>query len=286
MRTRSPFLATRHSRLITVLLIALFAPPNAPASASDKTAKPSVDEVVAKYLGAMGTADARSAAKSRAAQGTVAFSELVTGNAHLDGKALFRSEGAKLKCVFQFASPQYPGEQFVFDGKNVGVAQIDQQARSMLGGFLVGEPEILSEGLWGGELSTAWPLLDTKASGAKLKYEGLKKIDGRELQEVSYVPKKRTNSGELSVRLYFEPDTFRHVFTVHKLSASPVESGQATDPSTVTTTVEERFGDSRPWTESRFLSSGTSVRVSSLARLRNFSGRSSLRGSRITNSSL
>jgi hypothetical protein len=203
--------------------------------------KVSLDELVSKHLDAIGTADARAAVKSRVAEGTAAFNERITGIVHLDGKSRLLSQGSKFKVSLQFANPQYPGEQFVYDGQNVQVAMIDQQSRSMLGNFLVTEPEILREGLWGGTLNMAWPVLDIKGSGAKLKYEGLKKIDGRELQEVSYAPKKRTSSGELQIRLYFEPDSFRHVLTVYKLSAAPVETGQTTDPSTVTTTVEERF---------------------------------------------
>lgn len=226
-----------------LLGIGLFVLRGAVASASDKAPKLSADEIVAKYLQAIGTADARSAAKSRVAQGNVVFSELITGNTHLDGRALFRSEGTMLKCVFQFASPQYPGEQFAFDGKSVGVAQIDQQARSMLGSFLVGEPEILSEGLWGGELATAWPLLEEKTTEVKLKSEGVKKVDGRELYVLDYTPKKRGNNGELEIRFYFEPDTFHHVLTEYRLSAVPLDSQQATDAVDVVTTVDERFSN-------------------------------------------
>jgi hypothetical protein len=228
-----------------LLVAALFVLPDAPAPAlaSDKAAKLSADEVVAKHLQALGTPEARSAAKSRVAQGTVAFSELITGNAHLDGRALFRSEGPMLKCVIQFASPQYPGEQFAFDGQNVGVAQIGPEARSMLGGFLAGEPEILREGLWGGELSTAWPLLDTKASGAKLRSEGIKKVDGRDLYVLDYTPRKRNNNGELEIRFYFEPETFHHVLTEYRLTAEPIDAGQATDAAMIVTTVDERFSE-------------------------------------------
>jgi len=209
--------------------------------AADKAAKLSFDEMVSKYFDALGTREARTTAKSRVAQGTVQFNTLVTGNMHLDGKAIYLSSGPKLKCVFQFTSPQYPGEQFTFDGQDVGVAKTDQQARSMLGDFLINEPEILQEGLWGGELSTAWPLLDTKASGAKLKMEGLKKLGGRRLYVLDYTPKRRNNGGELEISIGFEPETFRHVLTEYRLSAAPFDSEQSTGISTVVTTVDEQF---------------------------------------------
>jgi hypothetical protein len=148
-----------------------------------------------------------------------------------------------VKYAFQFQTPQYPGEQLAFDGHNVGVALIDQQSRSRLGGFVVTEPEVLSEGIFGGVLGTGWPLLDVKASGAKLKSDGLRKIDGQDLYALSYTPKKRNSSGDFSIELFFDPETFHHVMTVYRLATTPVEQGEATDPGSVTTTVEERFGD-------------------------------------------
>ncbi len=214
-------------------------------SASDKPGKLSADQVVAKYLDAMGTAPSRAAVNSRLAQGSVHFSQLITGDIHLDGKAQLRSSGPKFQCVFQFASPQYPGEQFAFDGQNAKIAQIGQLARSMLGDFLAGEPEILREGLWGGEFSTAWPLLDTKASGAKLRSEGIKKINDHGLYVLDYAPRKRNNNGELEIRFYFEPDTFRHVLTEYRLTAAPFDAGQSTDTAMLVTTVEERFSEFR-----------------------------------------
>jgi hypothetical protein len=224
-----------------VLLAVAFASP-----ASDKPPKLSADEIVAKHLDSIGTADARGAVKSRSAQGTVVFSERITGAVHVDGSASLISEGGKVKYAFQFGSPQYPGEQFAFDGKNVGVALIDQQSRSRLGNFLVTEPELLSEGVFGGVLGTGWPLLDIKTSGAKLKSEGEKKIDGRDLYALSYTPKKRNASGDLTVELFFDPETCRHVMTVYRLATTPVDQGETTDPGSVTTIAEERFDDFHP----------------------------------------
>jgi hypothetical protein len=206
-----------------------------------------VDELVAKHLNSIGSAEARSAVKSRAAQGTVAFNERISGTVHLDGAATLLSLGPKLKCAFQSNNPQYRGEQFVFDGKAVQVALIDQGSRSALGNFLVNEPEILQGGLFAGTLSMGWPLLVLNAAGAKLKSEGLKKIEGRDLYEVTYVPKKRGGRGELLVHFYFEPDTFQRVMTIYRLSATTIAGGesdaQASDSGTRTTTVTEMFSD-------------------------------------------
>jgi hypothetical protein len=207
--------------------------------------KLNLDDLVAKHLESIGTAEARSAVKSRVAQGNVAFNERITGSVHLDGAAVVASSGPKFKCTFQFNNPQYPGEQFVFTGQSVHVSQIDPQSRSALGNFLVNESEIIQEGLFGGVLATNWPLLDVKTSGAKLKSDGLRKIEGRELYEVTYVPKKRSGTGDLVIHLYFEPQSFRHVMTIYWLSATAVDpqQSQASDAGTRLTKVTELFSD-------------------------------------------
>jgi hypothetical protein len=155
------------------------------------------------------------------------------------------SQQRKQKCEFQFGNSQYPGEQFVFDGNRELVAMVDQTSRSRLGNFLFLQEEVLREGLFGGVLTTAWPLLNTQNSNPALKYEGLKKINGQQLHESSYVPKERLESGERSIRLYFEPETYHHVLTVYTLTVLH-ESKTISDPNQTTVIVEERFGDFQP----------------------------------------
>ena len=122
---------------------------------------------------------------------------------------------------------------------------VDQTSRSRLGNFLFLQEEVLREGLFGGVLTTAWPLLNTQNSNPALKYEGLKKINGQQLHESSYVPKERLESGERSIRLYFEPETYHHVLTVYTLTVLH-ESKTISDPNQTTVIVEERFGDFQP----------------------------------------
>src|SRR5262249_24929767 len=137
---------------------------------------------------------------------------------HIEGNSSIVSQGRKFKCAFQFGAPQYPGEQLVFDGEKTMVGMIDPTSRSNLGTFLYTQDDILKSGLFGGTLSSAWPLFDVSKSGEKIKYEGVHKIDGRELHDLLYVPQKRGGNGELSIHLYFEPDNFRHVLTVYTLT--------------------------------------------------------------------
>jgi hypothetical protein len=212
----------------------------APCLAKDP--KPTVDAIVSKHLDSIGSAEARSAAVSRISQGKVVFGEIIQHSLQLEGTATLLSQERKHRCEFQFGSQQYPGEKFVFDGNKGMVAMVDQTSRSRLGNFLSMQEEILRDGLLGGVLSTAWPLLKPQDMNAKLKYEGLKKINGQQLFEISYLPKKRSESGELSIRLYFEPETYRHVLTVYSVTMLH-ESQNLSDPSQTTVIVEERFGD-------------------------------------------
>ena len=208
-----------------------------------KEPKPTTDAIISRHLDSIGSADARAAAVSRVSQGKVVFAEIIQHSLRIEGVATLLSQQRKHKCEFQFGNPQYPGEQFVFDGNRELVAMVDQTSRSRLGNFLFLQEEVLREGLFGGVLSTAWPLLNTQNTNPNLKYEGLKKINGQQLHEISYVPKKRSESGELSIRLYFEPETYHHVLTVYS-ATSLHDSGQnLSDPNQTTSIVEERFGD-------------------------------------------
>jgi len=202
--------------------------------------------LVANHLASIGTPAARNAAVTRFAQGTVRVTDIIAGQIDLGGAAQFISQGDKLKCAFQLGVPQYPGEQFVFDGKNPQVATTGPNIRSALGQFLFTQSEILRSGLLGGSMSTAWPLLNSNSKQARLKLEGLKKIDGRELYDVDYTPRNHDASGDLSIHLYFDPQTFHHVMTIYRLILHDA-SGQIQKGTDETTqTVEERFDDFRP----------------------------------------
>ncbi len=96
-------------------------------------------------------------------------------------------------------------------------------------------PSLLFLGLLGGVLTTGWCFLRLEQLQPKLNYRGLKKIDGRQLHELSYTARKG-NDG-MRVDLYFDPETFRHVRTTYhyeigaRLQASrdPDESARRQD---------------------------------------------------------
>jgi hypothetical protein len=177
-----------------------------------------VTDLVKQHLNSIGTEQARAAVKSRAAEGTLSFQVENENAAHQDGKEVLVSEGVKLVSLLKLPNPNYHGERFVSDGKKTFIAQVKPGAWSTFGDFVMVHNEILTEGLWGGTLSTGWALAHLDERLAKLQDRGLKKVDGRELHRVDYSPKKHS---DLDIQLYFEPDTFRHVMTVYSLTISP-----------------------------------------------------------------
>jgi hypothetical protein len=172
--------------------------------------KLTAEEVVARHLESIGDEKARASVTTRIISGTsqVIFRTTPTGQA--SGKAVLASDGFKNLIGMSFPSPVYPREQFGFDGDTFLAAYTVPGVRSTLGGFLMTHGLIFKQGLMGGTLSSAWPLLDPSLRGAKLEYKGLKKIDNRELQEVRYLPR---GAGELTIDLYFDPENFQHVRT-------------------------------------------------------------------------
>lgn len=212
-------LASMYLTITTMLLIA-------PGIARAGDAQVSnAGDLVSHHLNALGTSQDRAKAKSRVAQGTAEFKVLVGGAGTLDGKSTLVSEGEKLHFLMKFNNNEYRGEQFIFNGNKLEVSPATaRQSRSALGGFLYVQDAVMREGLWGGTLSTAWPLLDLEKHKAKISFDGLKKIDGQDLYVLRYQPKKNT---DLEIRLYFDPTTYRHVLTVYSLSEQSSMGGRS-----------------------------------------------------------
>lgn len=176
------------------------------------------DELVAQHLDSIGSSAVRGGTKSRVVQGAVEFKILVGGAGTLDGRAQMATDGKKLVFMMKLPNTEYRGEQFVFDGDKVKVAfSTAHQTRSGLGNLIFVQDAALREGLWGGTLSTAWPLLNLSERQAKLSFEGLKKIDGEDLYAVRYKPRK---SSDLEITLYFDPQTYHHVQTVYTYTSA------------------------------------------------------------------
>lgn len=176
---------------------------------ADEKMKP--EELVAKHLDSIGSAEARTKAAARVASGPSQFFVRIGGAASLPGKAMFVSSGAKFRLGMQFQAVDYVGEDLAYDGNKASAGIQPQGGRSPLSLFATVQSMPLKEGLLGGVLSTAWPLLKLDQSQPRLEYRGLKKIDGRHLHELGFRPRK--GSTDLKTFLFFDPETFRHVRT-------------------------------------------------------------------------
>ncbi len=194
--------------LISVAGLLAFATPS--FSAKDKLTPA---ELVAKHLESIGTAKARAAAASRIIAGTslVIFRTPPPGQA--TGKAVLASEGPKSLIGMSFPSPLYPREQLGFDGNAFMAAFVTPGVRSSLGSFLMIHSLVFKQGLMGGTLSTAWPLLDLNARNPRLEYAGLKKVGNRQLHELRYFAH---GGSDLKISLFFEEETFQHVRTEYE----------------------------------------------------------------------
>jgi hypothetical protein len=209
--------------LILLLLTAVFA-----AHAADKELSP--EELISRHLQSVGPAEVRQRLETRKYVGEGVWRMLVGGVGEVSGPVVFISSADT--CDFRFDSvgrqPFY-GERFGFDGRKPHVKRAFQRDYSVLGQFMRRNSHILGEGLLGGTASLSWALRNVAARGAKVKYLGLKNVDGRSLHVLDYQPRKRR--GNLRVELYFDPETYHHVRTQYRETfAAGFGAGGGRDP--------------------------------------------------------
>ena len=227
---------------IAFALAATLLPAGAPASEKMKP-----QEIVAHHLDAVGTEAARAAGRN--VEGSCTLEAPASGGVAgaLLGRFAFESEASRFSLRLKFSSQAYPGESFVLEGGKADVGFVLPGKRSGLGNFVDTNDAILREGLLGGVLNAGWPLFGLAERGAKVSYDGLKKLDERELHRLRYRAKRGQDS--LEVFLYFDPDTFRHVASVYKTSlaqqmGTTIQSSSS-EPD-VYLQVQETFGDFKP----------------------------------------
>ena len=217
--------AIRRQLLVAVILV------GGSASIFAKGPKMKPAELVGRHLEALGSREARMAAKTRTAEGTGQNKVISGGHGFVNGTAHFISEGDKFLFSVEFG-PGRGEERVAFDGDKVHLDNTTPSKRFFLDQFF--DPElhsgfgeeskhyfrvppfqrIISEGLLGGVLSTAWPLLNLGSKRPKLKYKGLKWINDQQLLELEYKPRKGWSN--IKSRLYFDPESFHHVASTYE----------------------------------------------------------------------
>ncbi len=173
------------------------------------------EKVIAEHLKSIGATASLSGIKSRVLNGisTVQFIQGMKGNQR--GEFLMASEPNKLGIVMKYSAVDYPQEYFTFDGTKVSVAYMSPGQRSPLADFIYRFNGPVKEGILGGALSVNWPLLDIQKKQVTLKVKEVT-IDDKKLYEVEYIPKK-SFSGDVKVKLYFDPATYHHVRTEYSV---------------------------------------------------------------------
>ncbi len=102
--------------------------------------------------------------------------------------------------MIKLGNNDYRGEQFVTDGDKVSVAATTSNHKwSDLGEFVKAQDQIVREGLLGGELTTAWALLNLAENKAKLNFDGEKKVrwPSRVSADLSFQKERRPHNPPL-----------------------------------------------------------------------------------------
>lgn len=212
------------TKLAAAFLVLFSLSANILAAGGDKLTP---EEVVAKHLESIGTSEARAAMKSATIIGTAKATFFGRGGGIAEGLSVLASEGEKYLVAMKFNNPDYPFEKLGYDGDDFSVGFVRPGVRSNLGQFLLTNKGTFKRGILSGALSTSWELLNFNDKDAKLKYVGTEKIDGKKCHKLEYNPKK---GSELSITLFFDPDTFRHVRTEYKRTIS-ARQGASVDAS-------------------------------------------------------
>jgi len=177
------------------------------------TGKMTLEELVSRHLESIGTAKARASVTSRIIAGNSLVSFRTPPPGQATGKAVLFSEGPKNFIGMSFPSPVYPREQLGFNGNSFIAAFVTPGVRSVLGNFLMTHTLVFKQGLMGGTLSTAWPLLDLATRNPHLEYAGLKTVDNRTLHQLKYLAR---GGSDLQINLFFDQATFQHVRTEYE----------------------------------------------------------------------
>jgi hypothetical protein len=194
-----------------------------------------VESLVAKHLDSIGSAEARAAIKSRVITGTVVSTIRLGGAGQLRGRAVLASSDNKSLIGMAFSDIKYSNENMAFDGKTVTVGQFKPGSHTPLGQFLLSFDMVFKQGLLGGTLSSAWPLLDLRVTNPRLKYTGAKKINNQRVCVLNYYPR---DTSFLGITLYFDTKTFQHLRTEYE---KVVNAGMVTQNEVAASQQETRY---------------------------------------------
>lgn len=211
---------------------------------ADEKMKP--EEIVAKHLDSIGSAEDRASVRTRVILGVSKYVRHGPGGGATEGRAVLASEDEKYMFGMKFGVPGYDVESVGFDGKNLTVGYIAPGVRSVLESLIRNNEGTFKHGVLTGTLSSSWPLLHLSDEKARLKYSGTRKVDGTNLHQLKYQPRK---GSDLEISFFFDSDTFRHVRTEYTriVAANIGRSGVDSSAGQTETRYKlvETFGDFR-----------------------------------------
>jgi hypothetical protein len=171
-----------------------------------------LERLINGHLEAIGKNEARRSVLTRYVRGSLTRASIIGEGGRLRLNAEMISSGTKTRFSMRWPEPQDLHDEVVYDGKRAVSERMPVRRRVDLTFFLYWHTHPLTEGLFGGVLSTAWPLLKPKQ--LRLVDQGIRKVDGRQLHAVEYRTSKGTS--DLKIMLHFDPQTFRHLRTEYK----------------------------------------------------------------------
>lgn len=205
--------------------------------------KMTVDELINRHLASIGTQEAIAAAKTRVFVGNGALTSRLGYSGRLVGPAQLASTEDKLLLAIIFNSNEYPYEKLAFDGKDMSFGRPNGKL-TRLSEFVKAQTAIVKQGLFGGVLSASWPFANTGSRKVKMELAGNENIGGKQLYKLRVRP---SGSGDVTVSVYFEPDTFHHVITTYQYTVQPhmISSDSTVNPSAKASyyTLTEKFSD-------------------------------------------
>jgi len=222
-------------RAIAILMAVCMVPGSAGLA---KEPKLKADDIVKRHLDAIGPAPRLAAIRTRVIVGRTRMKleagEVGPGaSAMVAGTLSLAGTGHKYRIALPFQYSDYWGEQFVYDGAKTDVGFAYIQKRSPIGDFIYRYDMILEEGLFGGVLSTAWPLLECEVRQPKLEYVGLKKMSEQPVHVLRYSRKK--GQADLRIELFIDAQTFQHLRTTYNLTLAYDDKSPALSESQPTT---------------------------------------------------
>ena len=120
-----------------------------PAHADDKL-KP--EDLVAKHLESIGTAEARARVNGTRIKGSCTVSVRLCGEGQVDGQVMLGSTHGANLINMNFDIAAYAQEAFRYDGKRLATSQLKPGSRTCLSQFFLENEVLFKEGLVGGVL--------------------------------------------------------------------------------------------------------------------------------------